>query len=146
MSGKAGLLTTVDVIGRIADSMLKKSPVRVAILYITDGDVRNYREDFTNPVINSSDFNDMSRRFPETLVQEKIARRVSRSSLTLSSRAESRAFVLPAQSTGAGSSRGICFLFALSFAFPISGFCLLVSSFVLSRPCGKRSSLAVSEP
>ena len=74
MSGKAGLLTTVDVIGRIADSMLKKSPVRVAILYITDGDVRNYREDFTNPVINSSDFNDMSRRFPETLVHEKIAK------------------------------------------------------------------------
>jgi hypothetical protein len=74
MSGKAGLLTTVDVIGGIADSMLKKSPVRVAILYITDSDVRNYREDFTNPVINSSDFNDMSRRFPETLVQEKIAK------------------------------------------------------------------------
>ena len=74
MSGKAGLLTTMDMIGSIADSMLKKSPVRVAILYITDGDVRNYREDFTNPVINSSDFNDMSRRFPETLVQEKIAK------------------------------------------------------------------------
>jgi hypothetical protein len=54
--------------------MLEKSAVRVAILYITDGDVRNYREDFTNPVINSSDSHDLSRRFPETLVQEKIAK------------------------------------------------------------------------
>ena len=54
--------------------MLAKSAVRVAILYVTDGDVRNYREDFNNPVINSSDSHDLSRRFPETLVQEKIAK------------------------------------------------------------------------
>jgi len=73
-SGKAGLLATVDTMGRIADAMLGKSPVRVAIIYITDGDVRNYREDFTNPVINSSDSHDLSRRFPETLVQEKISK------------------------------------------------------------------------
>jgi len=72
-TGKTGLLATVDRIGRIADSMLKKSAVRTAVLYVTDGDVRNYREDFTNPVINSSDSHDLSRRFPETLVQEKIA-------------------------------------------------------------------------
>jgi hypothetical protein len=74
LSGKTGLLATVDTIGRIADSMLDKSAVRVAILYVTDGDVRNYREDFTNPVINSSDSHDLSRRFPEGLVQEKIAK------------------------------------------------------------------------
>lgn len=74
LSGKTGLLATVDTIGRIADSMLKIAAVRVAVLYITDGDVRNYREDFTNPVINSSDSHDLSRRFPETLVQEKIAK------------------------------------------------------------------------
>jgi hypothetical protein len=74
LSGKTGLLATVDSIESIADSMLKKSAVRVAILYITDGDVRNYREDFTNPVINDSDSHDLSRRFPETLVQEKIAK------------------------------------------------------------------------
>jgi hypothetical protein len=73
-TGKTGLLATVETICRIADSMLKKSPVRTAILYVTDGDVRNYREDFTNPVINSSDSHDLSRRFPETLVQEKIAK------------------------------------------------------------------------
>jgi hypothetical protein len=74
LSGKTGLLATIDTAGRIADPMLEKSAVRVAILYITDGDVRNYREDFTNPVINSSDAHDLSRRFPETLVQEKIAK------------------------------------------------------------------------
>jgi hypothetical protein len=73
-SGKTGLLPTVDTICRIADSMLRKSAVRTAVLYVTDGDVRNYREDFTNPVINSSDSHDLSRRFPETLVQEKIAK------------------------------------------------------------------------
>ncbi|MBZ5593863.1 MAG: hypothetical protein LAP39_16615 [Acidobacteriia bacterium] len=73
-NGKTGLLATVEPICRIADSMLKKSAVRTAVLYVTDGDVRNYREDFTNPVINSSDSHDLSRRFPETLVQEKIAK------------------------------------------------------------------------
>jgi hypothetical protein len=74
LSGKTGLLSTVDIIGRIADAMLKQSAVRVAIVYVTDGDVRNYREDFANPVINASDSHDLSRRFPETLVQEKIAK------------------------------------------------------------------------
>ena len=74
LAGKTGLLSTIDAIGRIGDAMLAKSAVRVAVLYITDGDVRNYREDFNNPVINSSDSHDLSRRFPETLVQEKIAK------------------------------------------------------------------------
>ena len=74
LSGKTGLLATVDTAESIADSMLKKSAARVAILYVTDGDVRNYREDFTNPVINDSDSHDLSRRFPETLVLEKIAK------------------------------------------------------------------------
>jgi hypothetical protein len=74
LSGKTGLLATVDTIAGIADSMLKKSAARVAVLYVTDGDVHNYREDFTNPVINDSDAHDLSRRFPETLVREKIAK------------------------------------------------------------------------
>ena len=42
--------------------------------YITDSEVRNYREDFTNPVINSSDSRDLSRKFPEGLIREKISR------------------------------------------------------------------------
>lgn len=74
LAGKTGLLPSIDPIGRIGDAMLKKSAVRVAILYVTDGDVRNYREDFTNPVINSSDSHDLSRKFPDALVQEKIAK------------------------------------------------------------------------
>jgi hypothetical protein len=78
LSGKTGLLQTVDAIGGIADAMMKKSAVRLAILYVTDGDVNNYREDFANPVINSSDAHDLSRRFPEALVQEKIAKLKSR--------------------------------------------------------------------
>jgi hypothetical protein len=73
VSGKAGLLNTIEAAGHIADSILCKTTVRVALLYITDSEVANYREDFTNPVINSSDSHDLSRKFPEALVQEKIA-------------------------------------------------------------------------
>ena len=74
VSGKAGLLDTVETVTRVADSILAKSAVRVAVLYVTDSDVENYREDFTNPVINSSDTHDLSRRFPEALIQDKISK------------------------------------------------------------------------
>jgi hypothetical protein len=74
IAGKAGLLDTVETAARLADSIGGKSALRVAVLYITDSDVRNYREDFTNPVINSSDSRDLSRRFPEGLIRERIAR------------------------------------------------------------------------
>jgi len=74
VSGKAGLLNTVETVTSLADSILAKASVRVAVLYITDSDPENYREDFTNPVINSSDTHDLSRKFPEALVQEKISK------------------------------------------------------------------------
>jgi hypothetical protein len=74
VAGKAGLLDTIATASRIAESVGAKSGVRVAILYVTDSDVRNYREDFTNPVINSSDSRDLSRKFPEGLIREKISR------------------------------------------------------------------------
>jgi hypothetical protein len=74
VTGKAGLLDTVAPVAGLANGILGKSRVRVAILYVTDSDVYNYREDFTNPVINSSDPHDLSRRFPEALIQEKISR------------------------------------------------------------------------
>jgi len=74
VSGKAGLLDSVETITRLADAILAKSSVRVAVLYVTDSDVENYREDFTNPVINSSDTHDLSRRFPEALIQDKISK------------------------------------------------------------------------
>jgi hypothetical protein len=73
VNGKAGLLDTIGAAGRVTDSVLAKTTVRVALLYVTDSDVTDYREDFTNPVINSSDSHDLSRRFPEALVQEKIS-------------------------------------------------------------------------
>jgi hypothetical protein len=74
VSGKAGLLDTLETVTRLADSILAKASVRVAVLYLTDSDVENYREDFTNPVINSSDTHDLSRRFPEALIQDKISK------------------------------------------------------------------------
>jgi len=74
ISGRAGLLDSIETAATIADSILVKSSVRVAILYVTDADVANYREDFSNPVINSSDAGDLSRKFPEALIQEKIAK------------------------------------------------------------------------
>ena len=74
VSGKAGLLDTVETVTRLADSILAKTSVRTAVLYVTDSEPENYREDFTNPVINSSDTHDLSRRFPEALIQEKISK------------------------------------------------------------------------
>jgi len=74
VSGKAGLLETVETALGIADAVLARSLVRVAVFYVTDSDVYNYREDYTNPVINSSDYHDLSRRFPEGLIQEKITK------------------------------------------------------------------------
>ncbi len=73
-SGAPGLLETVRSALSLADSLLRKSPVRVSVLYITDGSIYSYREDYTNPVINESDPHDLSRRFPEALIQEKISR------------------------------------------------------------------------
>jgi len=72
-TGKAGLLNSIVPVARLADGILRRSGVRVAILYITDSDIYNYREDFTNPVINSSDPHDLSRRFPEALIEEKMS-------------------------------------------------------------------------
>lgn len=74
ISGKAGLLDTLEPVATLADHLLHKSDVRVAVLYITDSDVTNYREDLTNPVINSSDPHDLSRRFPDALIRERASR------------------------------------------------------------------------
>jgi len=68
-----GLLETVRSALYLADDLLRKSPVRVAVLYVTDSNIYSYREDYTNPVINQSDPHDLSRRFPEALIQEKIS-------------------------------------------------------------------------
>lgn len=72
ISGRAGLLETVAQAATLADRVLRSARVRSAVLFLTDGLITNYRQDYTNPVVNSSDANDMSRRFPEGLVKEKI--------------------------------------------------------------------------
>jgi hypothetical protein len=74
ISGRAGLLETVEPAARLAGALLEKSPVRLAILYVTDSNIYNYREDYTNPVINPSDSRDLSRRFPEGLIREKTTK------------------------------------------------------------------------
>lgn len=74
ISGRPGLLDTVEQASRLGDSLISKTGVRLAVLYITDSNIYEYREDYTNPVINSSDSRDLSRRFPEGLVKEKISK------------------------------------------------------------------------
>jgi len=73
-SGNPGLLETVQPALALADGLLRKAPVRVSVLYVTDSNVARYREDYTNPVINQSDPHDLSRKFPEALIEEKISK------------------------------------------------------------------------
>jgi len=73
-SGTPGLLETVHASLTLADAMIRKSPVRVSVLYITDGSIYSYREDYTDPVINPSDTHDLSRRFRDVLINEKISK------------------------------------------------------------------------
>ena len=79
-STEPGLLGTVQSALELADGIMRKSPVRVSVLYITDGSIYSYREDYTNPVINESDPHDLSRRFPEALVNAQISKLVEASS------------------------------------------------------------------
>lgn len=76
-TGRAGFLETVDPAARLASALVHKARVRTAVLYLTDSEIGNYREDFTNPVINYSDTRDLSRRFPDALIREKAARLAS---------------------------------------------------------------------
>lgn len=78
VSGRAGLIDTVETALALADAMLIKAKVRVAVLYVSDSLVSNYREDFANPVVNSSDSRDMSRRFPEALIKERMQQVLAR--------------------------------------------------------------------
>lgn len=73
MSGRAGLFEMVEVISGITSPLVRQHPVRVAVLYLTDSEISNYREDYTNPVINRSDARDLSRRFPDALIREKVS-------------------------------------------------------------------------
>ena len=76
ITGKPGLLETLSPALSLADSLVRKAAVRVSVLYITDSNIYNYREDFTNPIINESDPHDLSRVFPDALIQDKISKLV----------------------------------------------------------------------
>ena len=73
-NGKPGVLDSVTPALSLADSIQRNSPVRVSVLYITDSNIYTYREDYTNPVINGSDPHDLSRVFPDALIQDKISK------------------------------------------------------------------------
>lgn len=73
MSGRAGFFEMVDVIARVTDPLMRQNPVRAAVLYLTDSEIHNYRQDYTNPVINAADSRDLSRRFPDALIREKVS-------------------------------------------------------------------------
>lgn len=74
VNGTPGLLETLRPALMLADSMIRKAPVRVSVLYITDGSIYDYREDYTDPVINPSDNQDLSRRFRNVLINEKVSK------------------------------------------------------------------------
>lgn len=67
------MLNCIERVEAIADAMLAKSAVRVGVLFISDATIQNYRQDLINPAINLSDSNDLSRRFPEQLVQNAMS-------------------------------------------------------------------------
>ncbi len=73
VGGRAGLLETVEDAARIGTSIIAKSGVRLAILFVTDSDINNYREAFDNPTVNRSDNGDVSRRM-DSLVRERMSR------------------------------------------------------------------------
>jgi hypothetical protein len=81
VGGRAGLLETIERAAQIGSSIIQKSGVRLAVLYLTDSNVGNYREALDNPTINQSDNGDVSRR-ADSLVRERVARMVASLSRT----------------------------------------------------------------
>src|SRR5262249_40267842 len=72
--GRGGLLESIQPIADLTTSILLKAQVRVAVIFVTDSDVANYRADYLNPPVNVSDSRDLSRRFAGRALQEKISR------------------------------------------------------------------------
>lgn len=70
--GMAGLLDVIVETSRIADKTLAAADVRVAALFLTDGGIEDYRDEYTIPVVNPSDQRDLSRRFRDQLILERI--------------------------------------------------------------------------
>jgi hypothetical protein len=72
--GKAGLLESIQSVADFTTGILLHSDVRVAVIFITDSDIGNYRADYLNPPVNASDSRDLSRRFAGRALQERISR------------------------------------------------------------------------
>lgn len=72
VGGTPGLLDVVVQASRIADETLRAADVRLAVLFLTDGDIEDYRGDYTIPVVNPSDRSDLSRRFRSQLILERV--------------------------------------------------------------------------
>ncbi len=72
VSGTPGLLDAVEPAASIAQSVLEQADVRVAVLFVTDGSIRQYRGDYSAAVVNPSDRGDLSRRFRDRVVQERV--------------------------------------------------------------------------
>lgn len=70
--GVPGLLDVVVQSSRVADQTLGAAKVRLAVLFVTDGEIEDYRGDYTIPVVNPSDHRDLSRRFRGQLILERI--------------------------------------------------------------------------
>ena len=76
--GVPGLMDVVEQVSEIADQTLASAEVRVAVLFVTDGEIEDYRGDYTIPVVNPSDSSDLSRRFRGQLILERIRSIVDR--------------------------------------------------------------------
>jgi len=72
--GRAGLLESILPLADLTSSILLKTQVRVASIVITDSDIGNYRADYLNPPVNTSDSRDLSRKFAGRALQDKISR------------------------------------------------------------------------
>ncbi len=70
--GVPGLLDVIEQASQIAERTLLGADVRLAVLFLTDGEIEDYRGDYTIPVVNPSDQRDLSRRFGAQLILERI--------------------------------------------------------------------------
>ena len=70
--GVPGLLDVVVEVSHLADQTLNAADIRLAVLFLTDGQIEDYRGDYTIPVVNPSDRRDLSRRFGGQLIQQRI--------------------------------------------------------------------------
>lgn len=72
VSGTPGLLDALSPTASLAQSILAQSHVRVAVLFVTDGSIMQYRGDYSAAVVNPSDRGDLSRRFRDRVIQERV--------------------------------------------------------------------------